>query len=59
MALAMIDVIPAGVVGIYGILCGCAGYALGKRNGISEEFRDEQRTAEVLEFVMDDDELRP
>lgn len=48
----MIDVVPAALVGIYGSLCGVIGYALGKRAGISEEFRDEQRQTEILDFVI-------
>ena len=48
------DLVPILLVGICGLLIGIAAYELGKRNGISQEFREEQIQREVLEWILDD-----
>lgn len=51
-------VLTAALIGLYGVLCTVAGYALGERVGTLRQFRAGEVTAEVLEFMAGDEEIQ-
>lgn len=51
--------VTALLIGIFGVLCIALGVLIGKGLGRTEEFRDAQRTTEVMQFTLDEaDELK-
>lgn len=52
------DTVSAIGVTLIAMLSACFGYAIGKSVGAVEEFRDEQRSAEMLSWIAGDEEVQ-